>query len=86
MTSRDVYNRGINIVNNCCLQDGYWNWNYPFTPVGGQQWTDALGGNWNVIMGYGNCNHPSSQPPNEVGGWGVNGKGCTKITKCIGKC
>lgn len=46
--------------------------------MAGQQFTDAVGGNWNVIIGYGNCRHPSTEKPSVVGGWGVNGVGCQK--------
>lgn len=43
--------------------------------IGGQQFTDALGGNWNVVLGYADCNHPASQKPSTIGGWGIN-KSC----------
>lgn len=87
MRSKDVYNRAVNILEHCCGSDlPYWKNGLAYPAVGGQQWTDALGGNWNVVVGYGNCRHPTSQPPNEVGGWGVNGPGCTRGSLCSGRC
>lgn len=52
--------------------------------MAGQQFTDAVGGNWNVVIGYGNCKHSSTQKPSDIGGWGVNGIGCAKRTLYVG--
>lgn len=51
--------------------------------MAGQQFTDALGGDWNVVIGYADCDQDVSQKPSDVGGWGVN-ESCKQFSTYIG--
>lgn len=41
--------------------------------MAGQQFTQN---NWNVVIGYADCNQAITQEPSDVGGYGVNGGTC----------
>lgn len=83
MHGNEITKHADNILNGCCMYSADKRQIYG-DQMAGQQFTDAVGGNWNVVIGYGNCNHPSTEKPSAVGGWGVNGPGCQRLNWYIG--
>lgn len=82
MTGNEIAKHAINIVERCCTYSATGSKFYSYY-MAGQQFTDALGGNWNVVVGYANCNHDASQKPSDIGGWGVN-ESCQRFSTYIG--
>lgn len=82
LAGREITKHSMNILDNCCWYgaDGKQLWGLAMS---GQQFTDALGGGWNVIIGYGHCGHPATQKPSTIGGWGVN-KSCARWSEYVG--
>lgn len=82
MSGRDIENHAHNILQRCCIHDASGGWLYG-SSTAGQQFTDANGGNWNVVVGYADCNHAASEKPGNIGGWGVN-TSCKRMNEYIG--
>lgn len=70
-------------LDRCCIHSAD-NKQIAYSKMAGQQFAHAIGGNSNVVIGYGNYNHLSKQKPSDVGGWGVNGPGCQSLNWYIG--
>lgn len=82
VTGAEIAKHAINIVQRCCINSASGSKLYGHS-MAGQQFTDAVGGNWNVIVGYANCNHAATQKPSDLGGWGVN-ESCQRYNTYIG--
>jgi len=83
MTGNDVTPHADNILNYCCIHNKNGNLDLQ-VQSGGQQFTNVLGGNWNTIVAYANCNHPVNTPPSDYNGGTVNGIGCLSAVMYLG--
>lgn len=62
---KDIFPVAKMVTDNCCPSGS--------KQVAGQQFTQW---GWNVVIGYGNCNHDVYQKPSTMNGWGINGDTC----------
>ncbi|KAF3760449.1 hypothetical protein M406DRAFT_72943 [Cryphonectria parasitica EP155] len=79
---KEIEVHGENILQRCCIHSSTGSMLYGYS-MAGQQFTNADGGNWNVIIGYGDCNHSDTEKPSVLGGWGVN-TSCKEMSEYIG--
>ncbi|KAJ4408039.1 hypothetical protein N0V82_009778 [Gnomoniopsis sp. IMI 355080] len=75
VTNAQIDEHVKNILGRCCMHNKNGQADEQ-KQSGGQQFTDALGGGWNVILAYANCNHDATQKPSTYNGGTVNGIGC----------
>lgn len=83
VSGAEIYKHGHNIEVMCCFKTNT-GANLWEDYIGGQQFTDANGGGWNVVIGYANCQHSPMQKPSDIGGWGVNPI-CMRTQHYLGK-
>jgi len=79
LKNSDIIAHCRTILTKCCIHNSLGQYDQQHQS-GGQQFTDALGGGWNVIIAYANCNHPDTRKPDtysnshpQVNGWGCLG-------------
>lgn len=87
LNNAEIVKHTVTIRQKCCIHNAYGGLDEQAQSEG-QQFTDALGGNFNVIIAYGNCNHADTRKPDTyghpTGAKNVNGWGCFPAQMYIG--
>lgn len=70
--SGSMIGKGVKCISDNCCRDDYSGLSSYNTGQSGQKFFQAMGVNFNIAVGYGNCNDPVNIRPDHAEGWDVN--------------